>query len=117
VKLLADKNLTVPSGQTRAFLNCTDANDSTCSNYWSEWVFETKHPDGSWSSDFSRSISKGVDPNTCSMLYTVKNVSRSGNTVIVEARSYSAPPFQYIAVPADQAECANTALVQQYSRS
>ena len=114
VKLEADINVTVPSGQSLSFFHCTDANDSTCGNYWNEWFFETKNPDGSWSSDFSRSISKGLDPNTCSMLYTVKKVSRSGNNVIVEARSYSTPPFQYIAVPADQAECTNIDLVEKY---
>ena len=114
VKLLADKNLTVPSGQTLSFFNCTDAGDTACSNYWSEWFFETKNPDGSWTSDFSRSISKGLDPNTCSMLYTVKKVSRSGKNVIVEARSYSTPAFQYVAVSPDEAACDNTSVVEKY---
>ena len=114
VKILADKNLTVPSGRALSLFNCADANDTTCSNYWSEWFFDTKNPEGSWTSDFSRFISKGLDPNTCSMLLTVKKISRSGHDIILESRSYSTPAFQYVPVSPDQAECTNMDLVEQH---
>jgi hypothetical protein len=114
VKLLADKNLTVPSGQTLSVFNCSGESNSVCGNYWSEWYFDTKNSDGSWSNENLPSISKGFDPNTCGMLHTVKKVSRSGNNVIFESRSYSNPPFESIPVSADKSACDDLGLVKKH---
>ena len=114
VKLLADKNLTVPSGQALSVFNCSDANDTVCSNYWSEWYFDTKNSDGSWSNENLPSISKGFDPNTCGMLNTVRKVGRSGSNVIMESRSYSNPPFESIVVSADKSACDELNLVKKH---